>query len=57
MKGNRGVISAFFAYIIVIIIGVFLIIIFLEFFTPYRISSLFQGFISSLIGSNPGSYA
>ncbi len=54
---NRGVISAFFTYIILIIIGIVLILIFLELFTPYKISSVFGNFISSLTNINPGRYA
>lgn len=42
---NGGVVSGIFLYIILIIIGILLVIIFLELFTPYKFTDLFKAFI------------
>lgn len=53
---NEGVVSGVFLYIILIIIGILLIVIFLELFTPYKFTGLFKAFISKSISSNASSY-
>lgn len=53
---GRAVVSGIFLYIILIIIGAMLIILFLELFTPYKFTSLFQAFISKSNGLNVSSY-
>ncbi len=53
---NKAVVSGVFLYIILIVIGVILVIIFLELFTPYKFTSLFKAFISKSISTNVSSY-
>ena len=52
---ENGVVSGVFLYIILIIIGILLIIIFLELFTPYKFTDLFKAFISKSISLNVSS--
>ena len=53
---ESGVVSGVFLYIILIIIGILLIIIFLELFTPYKFTDLFKAFISKSNSLNVSSY-
>ncbi len=53
---NKGVVSGIFLYIILIVIGVLLIIIFLELFTPYKFTDLFKAFISKSSSLNVSGY-
>ncbi|EFD92930.1 MAG: hypothetical protein BJBARM5_0303 [Candidatus Parvarchaeum acidophilus ARMAN-5] len=53
---NKGVVSGVFLYIILIIIGIFLIIIFLELFTPYKFTSLFKDFVAKSVSTNITGY-
>jgi hypothetical protein len=43
---KKGVVSGMFLYIILIIVGVLLVIIFLQLFTPYKFTGLFKDFVS-----------
>ena len=53
---DNGVVSGVFLYIILIIIGILLIVIFLELFTPYKFTDLFKAFISKSNSLNVSSY-
>jgi hypothetical protein len=53
---EKGVVSGIFLYIILIIIGILLIIIFLELFTPYKFTDLFKAFISKSNSLNVSNY-
>ncbi|MCL4362813.1 MAG: hypothetical protein OH338_01995 [Candidatus Parvarchaeota archaeon] len=53
---NKGVVSGVFLYIILIIVGILLIIIFLEIFTPYKFTNLFKVFISKSNSLNVSGY-
>lgn len=53
---SKGVVSGVFLYIILIVIGILLIIIFLELFTPYKFTDLFKAFISKSSNLNVSSY-
>ncbi len=53
---NNAVVSGVFLYIILIIVGIILVIIFLEIFTPYKFTSLFSAFISKSIKLNTTNY-
>ncbi len=44
-------------YIIIIIVGIILVIVFLELFTPYKISSWIDSLISAGGSYNGGNYA
>jgi hypothetical protein len=53
---EKGVVSGIFLYIILIIIGILLIIFFLEIFTPYKFTDLFKAFISKSNTLNVSNY-
>jgi hypothetical protein len=53
---NKAVVSGVFLYIILIIIGILLIVIFLELFTPYKFTDLFKAFISKSSSLNTSNY-
>ncbi len=57
MDKKASIQSSTFLYIILLIVAILLIVIFLEFFSPYKISNLFTSFVSAGGGVNGNNYA